>query len=299
LRSAQKKICLAWILGCLFALASHAQTAPSSPSTIHATQSSAPPTPSLRDQSWGIFQTGVKDSSSTRRASAVRALSLLRGEPKAVIMATRALDDPAAAVRAAAATALGELHALSAIPKLKQLLSNKETPVVLAASRSLLLLKDPSGYDAYYAILMGDRKGEGLVAGQLAILKDPKKLAALGFREGIGFVPYADIGYGAFRTIRKDSSAPLRVASAKALVDDPDPLIEDALIQTALSDKSELVRAAALEVLAQRGHPESVEKIARGLSDEKDSVRFTAAAATIHLTGLAARKRPAKSKPSP
>jgi len=299
LRLAQNKISLVLFFGCRLALASHVQTASPAPSAVQASKTSAPPAPSLRDQSWGIFQTGVKDSNSTRRASAVRALSLLRGEPKAIFMATHALDDPEPAVRAAAATAVGELHASSAIPKLKQLLSNKETPVVIAASRSLLILKDKSGYDAYYAILMGDRKGEGLIAEQLATLKDPKKLAALGFREGIGFVPYADIGYGAFRTIRKDSSAPLRVACANALVDDPDPLIEDALVQTALSDKSELVRTAALGALAQRGHPEAVEKITQALSDQKDSVRFTAAATVIHLTGVAARKRPAQTKPSP
>jgi hypothetical protein len=130
-------------------------------------------------------------------------------------------------------------------------------------------------------------------------LKDPKKLAALSFREGIGFIPYADIGYTAFRTIAKDGSVPLRIASAKALIDDPDPLAEDALIQTALSDKSELVRAAALEALVQRGHPTVAGKIALALSDDKDSVRFTAAATVVHLTGIAARKLPtAKTKPS-
>ena len=118
---------------------------------------------------------------------------------------------------------------------------------MLAASHSLLTLKDNSGYEAYYAILMGDRKGDGLIAGQLATLKDPKQMAALGFHEGIGFVPFGDISYTAFRTMTKDGGAPLRAASAKALENDPDPLTEDALVQTALSDKSTMVREAALQ----------------------------------------------------
>jgi HEAT repeat protein len=302
LRTTLRKCCFRLFVGYSLILASHGQTAPAPATSDTKTSTTSVPsssTPSLRDQSWGILQTGVKDTNSSRRASAVRVLSLLRGEPKATIMASRALDDPKPVVRTAAAMALGELHATSAIPKLKKTLSDKETPVVLAASHSLLTLKDKDGYEVYYAILMGDRKGEGLVAGQLATLKDPKKLAALSFREGIGFIPYADIGYTAFRTIAKDGSVPLRIASAKALIDDPDPLAEDALIQTALSDKSELVRAAALEALVQRGHPTVAGKIALALSDDKDSVRFTAAATIVHLTGIADRKLPtAKTRPS-
>jgi HEAT repeat protein len=187
--------------------------------------------------------------------------------------------------------ALGELHASSSIPKLRQALTDKNTLVVLAASHSLLALKDKSGYAAYYAILMGDRKGEGLIAGQLAIFKDPKKMAALGFHEGIGFVPFGDISYTAFRTMTNDGGAPLRAASAKALQDDPDPLTEDALVQTALSDKSGMVREAALQTLAKRGDPDSVNKLALALSDAKDPVRFTAAATIVHISGLAGRKK--------
>jgi HEAT repeat protein len=294
-----KKIGCSLLMGCSLWPALQAQTVPTSPASPAETQPPPSLTPSLRDQSWGILESGAKDPDSARRAAAVRVLSLLRGEPKAIPLASRALADPKPAVRAAAAVALGELHAVSAIPQLRKMLSEKETPVVLAASRSLLLLKDKSGYGVYYAILMGDRKGEGLIAGQISTLKDPKKLAALGFREGIGFVPYADIGYGAFRTITKDGGEPVRIASAKALVEDPDPLIEDALIQTALSDKSELVRAAALDALAQRGHPESVPKIGQALSDQKDSVRFTAAAAIVHLTGVADRKHVQPSPQAP
>jgi HEAT repeat protein len=292
---AVQKIAGRLVMGCCLLPALQAQTVPPSPAPSVETQPSPSLTPSLPDQSWGILQTGAKDSSSARRASAVRVLSLLRGEPRAISLASRALEDPQPAVRAAGAVALGELHAVSAIPKLKKMLAEKETPVVIAASRSLLLMKDQSGYAVYYAILMGDRKGEGLIAGQLAILKDPKKMAAFGFREGIGFVPYADMGYGAFRTITKDGSEPVRIASAKALVDDPDPLVEDALLQTALSDKSELVRAAALDALAQRGQPGSISKIGQALSDQKDSVRFTAAAVIIHLAG---RKHPQPGKPA-
>ena len=71
-------------------------------------------------------------------------------------MARRALGDENPKVRTAAALALGELRASSAIPKLEEALSDKEVSVVLAAAHALLLLKDPSVYEVYYAISTGE-----------------------------------------------------------------------------------------------------------------------------------------------
>jgi HEAT repeat protein len=220
----------------------------------------------------------------------VRVLSLLPRQPEAVAMARLALSDPKPQVRTAAAMALGELHARSTIAQLKEALSDKEVSVVLAAAHSLSLMKDPSAYEVYYAILTGKRKSnQGLVAGQIDQLKDTKKMALLGFEEGIGFVPFASIGYTAVRAIMKDDSSPVRAAAARVLAADPDPATTEGLAEEATTDKNELVRTAALEALARHGDPAYIDRIAPAMSDHKDSVKYTAAAAIARLSALAAR----------
>ncbi|MGH9529116.1 MAG: HEAT repeat domain-containing protein [Terriglobales bacterium] len=249
------------------------------------------PKTTLAGKAWGLLLRGTKEKGADHRASAVRALSLLRGERRAVVLATQALSDPKPEVRTAAATALWELHATSSIPYLKQALSDKELTVVLAAAHSLLTIKDTSAYEEYYAILTGSRKGGGLISDQFAILKDPRKMALLGLREGIGYIPFGDIGYSAVRSVTKDSSAPVRAAAAKVLDDDPDPVTQNMLAQVALSDKSELVRIAALEAVAKRGDPSAIEKIEDGLNDPKYAVRYAAAAGILHLDDISRRKK--------
>src|SRR5438552_6569788 len=186
--------------------------------------------PNPQEQAWGILHDGLTDSRASKRAEAVQSLSLLTGDRRAANFGLRALHDSDAHVRSAAATTLGQLHARNAIPALKQALSDKEVSVVLAASYSLFLLKDPSAYGIYYAILMGDKKAsEGLVQAQLNRLKDPKQMAELGFQEGMGFVPFGGMGVEAYRAISKKDSAPVRAAAARILSVDPDPVSEDAL----------------------------------------------------------------------
>ena len=156
-------------------------------------------------------------------------------------------------------------------------------------------MKDDTAYQSYYEILTGQRKGsKGVVAGEMDTLKDPMQLARLGFQEGIGFVPFAGIGYAAIKTMVKDDSSPVRAAAARVLADDPDPATDNALIQAASSDTSQLVRTAALDSLARRGNPAVIDRIASALSDDKDAVKYTAAAAIVHLSDVAERRKRAR-----
>jgi HEAT repeat protein len=153
------------------------------------------------------------------------------------------------------------------------------------------LLKDPSAYQVYYAILMGDRKSsEGLVESQLDRLRDPKQLMQLGLQEGIGFVPFGGMGYEAYRQIRRHDPSPVRAIAARSLAHDPDRITEDALIQVALSDNSESVRLAALEALSERDDRRPIERLARNLSETNLAVRYRTAAAILHLSQT--RNRP-------
>lgn len=82
----------------------------------------------------------------------------------------------------------------------------------------------------------------------------------------------------------------MRAAVAKRLALDPDPLSAQALV-VVTQDKQWLVRAAALEAISQRGDPALLPEIILPLDDEKDEVRFTAAASVIHLSELPAKTR--------
>jgi hypothetical protein len=114
-------------------------------------------------------------------------------------------------------------------------------------------------------VLTGERRaGKGLIKEQLDTLKDKKKMAKMGFEEGIGFIPFAGMGYEAFKTVTKNDSSPVRAAAAKQLAQDPDPGTVKALVK-ATTDKNWRVRAAALD-------------------DVKDDVRLSAAACVAHLS---------------
>jgi hypothetical protein len=77
-------------------------------------------------------------------------------------------------------------------------------------------------------------------------------MAEMGFEEGIGFIPFAGIGHEVFKTATKNDSSPL----------------------------------AVLEAIALRGAPSLLPKISPALEDDKDVVRFTAAACVARLSGL-------------
>src|SRR6267142_2391930 len=246
------------------------------------------------EKAWGILRHGLKDENADKRAKAVRSLGLLPGNTEAEKAAINALQDKKPNVRMAAAAALGSMQAQHANLELEGVLEDSEPAVVLAAANSLLLLHDDVGYDIYYDVLTGERRAsKGLIKEQLGTLKDKKKVAELGFEEGIGFIPFAGMGYEAFKTVRKNDSSPVRAAAAKQLAHDPDPGTAKALVK-ATTDKNWSVRAAALEAIAQREDRSLVPQIAAALDDEKDLVRFTAAACVAHLSDLPANNNPAR-----
>jgi len=269
-----------------------AQAPSPTPASPHAKQpaAEAPPTElqAAGEKAWGILREGMKDGSAEKRAKAVRALGLLPGNAEAENAAINALHDKKPNVRVAAAAALGSMQAQHAKLELEGALLDSEPTVALAAANSLLLLHDDVGYDLYYDILTGERRAnKGLIKEQLEMLKDKKKLAKLGFEEGIGFIPFAGMGYEAFKTVAKNDSSPVRAAAAKQLAHDPDPGTAKALVK-ATTDKNWQVRAAALEAIAQRGDPSLLPSIAAALEDANDVVRFTAAACVAHLGDLPA-----------
>jgi HEAT repeat protein len=179
------------------------------------------------------------------------------------------------------------MHATAAIPKLQKALSDKKIPVVMAAAHSLRELDDnKSAYEVYYDLLTGERKSnDGIIAQQISTLKDPKELAKIGISEGIGYIPFAGIGWDAYRTMHKKDPNPARAVAATLLAHDPDPASAKALVK-ATSDKDWIVRAAAVEAIAQRGDPALLPKVQEKFTDRNPKVRYSAAAAVIRLSGI-------------
>jgi HEAT repeat protein len=240
-----------------------------------------------RGKAWDILRAGAHAANFDKRANAIQALGLTSGDSDAVQLAEEALHDNEPTVRAAAAKALGAMISTKSIPRLRDALSDKDISVCLAAAHSLVQLKEHSGYELYYDVLMGERKGgNSLIAGQLNDLKTPERAIKFAFDQGIGFVPYAGYGMEAVRAWKKRSTAPTLAAAARELAEDPDPRTSRALAKAA-SDRNWVVRAAALEAIAKRGDPALLESAAQEMSDKKDIVRFSAAAAVLQLTHIA------------
>ncbi len=242
------------------------------------------------EKAWRILTEGVQDRGVEKRAKAVRALGLLAGDAEALRLLHGAMLDQRPEVRAAAADALGQVRDKASVAYLESALDDKDTSVVLAAANSLLLMGDRAAYEVYYAVLTGAKKGgEGLVQSELKTLRDPKQLARMGFEQGIGFVPFAGIGWEAFKEITKDDSSPVRAAAAEKLAQDPDPKSGEALVQAA-ADKKWLVRAAVADAIAKRSDRALVGAAVSLLSDDNDTVRFNAAAAVIRLSRTASSR---------
>jgi HEAT repeat protein len=241
---------------------------------------------SPREHAWQIIEEACSSDKVLDRATAILVLGLIPNDSRSMQLAQKALADQRPEVRAAGAAALGNMQSRVSIPKLKAAMEDPDPAVALAAAHSLDLMHDDSAFEVYYAVLNGERKaGKGLIQSQTSLLHDPKKMAELGFEEGIGFIPFAGIGWGAIKVIRKDDSSPVRAAAAKVLARDPDPATTKALIE-ATGDNSWIVQAAALEALAKRGDPSALAAAERYLTDDKAAIRFTAAAAVIHLSAI-------------
>jgi HEAT repeat protein len=90
-------------------------------------------------------------------------------------------------------------------------------------------------------------------------------------------------------------SSPVRAAAAKVLAKDPDSATTKALAD-ATGDKNWVVQAAALEALAERGDPSVLARVERHMSDDKNAVRYTAAAAVLRLSAIKQSGAPVRQK---
>lgn len=239
-----------------------------------------------QQKAWEVLQGGLDEHNTNRRAAAARSLGFLDGNSRAIESAEKALGDKKPAVRAAAATALGQLGDRTSISQLKVALADKDNRVFYAAADSLILMGDPAGYDAYYQQLTGERKsGEGIIQEKKKFLADPRALTLLGVGVGIGYAPYATYGWMVWQELSHDYTSPTRIEALSKLEKDPDPGISKGLLKVA-SDKHWTVRVAALSAIARHGDVSLIGPITPYMADKKAAVRYTAAAAILRLSAL-------------
>jgi len=240
-------------------------------------------------QGWPVLETALAQRGTGQRVAAVRVLGLISDNPHAVELAEKALKDPNSDVRAAAATALGQMHATGVDASLKQALNDKNLSVVMASAHALRLLNDPACYDAYYEIFTGERKNDaGMISQEMKVFHDPRQVARMGFNEGIGYVPFAGMPWEALQTIMKDrkDGAAAKAALITALATDPEPRTGK-LLAKASKNPNWILRVAALEAIAKRGDASLMPEIEPRMTDSKREVRFTAVATVIHLEDVA------------
>jgi len=249
-----------------------------------AVQSVTAPQASNLDRAWDILKQGVADANADKRAKAVHALGLVPDNTEIRQMAEAALTDENADVRTEAATALGNMHAVASRPKLRDALKDTEPKVVLAVTNALYELKDPIAYEIYYAMVTGQQKTkDSLLQTQLDALHSRKQMEKLAFETGIGFVPFGSVAFETWKTITRDDSSAVLAQALGRLYEDPDPKSEKA-IEDACYDPKWQVRTAAVNALAKRGDPSTLDYVVSAMQDENSTVEYQAAAAVVVLS---------------
>ncbi len=240
---------------------------------------------------WTTLRSSLNSGDTEHQREALAAIGTIDGQDaEAVKAATGALQDKHAEVRQAAALALGEMKANTAVPELKRALDDSGE-VAFAAAKSLTELGDAGGRDVLIEVLAGERKDikpgmmKKAVRDGKSKLHNPGGLVLTGAQDATGamFGP-ASIVFPAMKDAfgLKSKGAPARAAAAAYIARDPDPYAVT-LLEWALDDDSQFVRLEAAKGLGQRGNAESVTKLRPLLDDPHTIVRDFAAASIVRI----------------
>jgi HEAT repeat protein len=244
---------------------------------------------SPQDEAWAALDQSLK-AGIEHKIQALAAMATIRdSNAEAVKRAQAALEDKDAQVRQAAAMALGQMKAKQAVPLLIHALDDTGE-VAFAAAKALTDIGDPSGRDVLIEVLSGERKDTpGMKTSALRDakhrLRHPQGLVLMGAEDAAGamFGP-ASWGIEATKDAidMKGKGTPGRAAAAAYLAKDSDPYAVT-LLEWALGDDNQFVRAEAAKGLGVRGNAESIPKLRNLLTDAHTRVRAMAAASIINL----------------
>jgi len=288
--------------------ASPTPAAPANPPTDDKDASTEPPAENNRPQThvspWQLLAEGMGSRTVARRQEALAALGTLGARERAIQLVVAALDDKDPSVRQLAARSLGQMHAKSAIPKLREALNDDSAGVSFAAAKSLWDMGDRSGRGVFIEILSGEKSNSsGMMKDQMESakkhLQDPRGLAVIGAKEAASSL-FGPAGWGItiVEEATKDRSASVRAMSATLLGHDAS---KDAVreLDEALWDKNWIVRAAAAQALGECKRRDQIKHLRGLLWDGKPAVRYMAAASIIRLSSSRAATGSIKTTKSP
>jgi hypothetical protein len=245
---------------------------------------------------WKMLTDAVHSDKYPTRSDAIAALSVLDTDRRAVRLMIDALNDKEAIIRVQAATSLGQIKARAAIPALHDRLEDVEPQVVFAAAQALWNMGDRTGREILYEVLDNERKGHpGLIKGNIAKAKaemhDPKGLILIGINStSLALLGPGALGVTAVEEMATNHDAPLQALCAKMLADDDEPETVSEL-ESALSDKSGIVRAAAAHALGSLNDPKAIPSLTATMQNDKSQIaRLTAAAAIVRVSQRQRRK---------
>lgn len=250
------------------------------------------------DRCWTIILASLQDTKNgDRQAQAMNALSEMPHSARATGLIAQSMTDPKVDVRTAAILAAGKTKAPALLEPLRKLLDDPEPQVAFAAAATLWKqFGDSSSADILQAVMEGDRRtGPTLMRSarhdMSHTMHSPSALARIGLNTGAGLLlgPFGYAVTGAEYVHAKGGTA-ARVQAIELLSERRTPALADELI-SALGDKEEAVRAAAVHHLGQYGSPTYAPAIAPLLDDSRLPVRLSAAAAYINSVE--------RSKPAP
>ncbi|MGD0797410.1 MAG: HEAT repeat domain-containing protein [Acidobacteriaceae bacterium] len=242
-------------------------------------------------QAWKTLTDAVGDPKHPQtRIQALAALGMMR-TPRSEKMISGAMKDPDLDVRTAAALAAGQTKDRNMTTDLRNLLDDKEPEVAFTAAITLWKMGDKSGEDILMAVVDGDRSAHPtLVNGTKHTistdLHDPAMLARLGALQGASIL-LGPFGFGitAFEYIHKSGGDLSRVSAIEQISQERTEPIHQELV-AALGDKDLTVRAAAAKALVDYRDAATSKAVYALLTDPKQPVRLTAAAAYLRTTGV-------------
>jgi HEAT repeat protein len=244
---------------------------------------------------WRVIEHGAHDGNPIKRREAILALGPVRPQPRPTRLIEQALSDKDSGVREAACATLGQIKALTSIPKLQMALADPAPEVVFAAAKALYNMGDPTGRQIIMAVLLGEQSdASGFVSSSMRSMKlklhDPKALLMMGVREGAGLAGPFGMGVPLAEGLLKDNQASGQTVAALLLATDNTPESLNALKQS-LSDNNWTVRAAAARAIGIRDATVLYGDVAKLLNDTRDEVEFSAAATLIRLKQAGAPRR--------
>jgi len=248
---------------------------------------------------------GMESRTVARRQEALAALGTLSPRERTIQLVVAALDDKDPSVRQLAARSLGQMHAKSAIPKLREALNDYSAGVSFAAAKSLWDMGGRSGRDVFIEILSGEKSNStGMMKDQLESakkhLQDPRGLAVIGAKEAASSL-FGPVGWGItiVEEVTKDRSASARAMCRPPYLDTMPATTLFGSCDEALWDKNWIVRAAAAQALGECKRRDHIKHLRGLLWDGKPAVRYMAAASSIRLSSSRAATGSIKTTKSP